>query len=76
MMPESPSAVRLYPLDHPALAVNAHRKIQQERDEQILILGIGAVKSFDEYKYRCGIIEGLRLALVLIEQSEKDLTQR
>ena len=73
---DSPSAVRLYPLDHPALVLTTRRKIEAERENQILNLGGGLASSFDDYKYRAGIIEGLRLALILTEESEKELNQR
>lgn len=73
---DSPTAVRLYPLDHPALQINAHAKITAEHGKQTADLGQGLAKSFDDYRYRAGVIEGLRIALILLEEAEKELQQR
>jgi hypothetical protein len=65
------TAVQLYPLDHPALVLSVRRKLEVEREQAILNLGLGNISSFEDYKYRVGLIEGLRIALMLVEETEK-----
>jgi len=75
MANERPSAVRLYAPDHPALVLTVRRKVEAEREQQINNM-LRTRLSFDDYNYRTGIIEGLRIALLLTDQSEQELMQR
>jgi hypothetical protein len=65
-------AVRFYSEDHPALARTLRVKLDQYRDTLITALGDGLAQDFADYRYRAGKIAGLKDAIDLCEQAEKE----
>ena len=76
MAAQSPSAVRLYVPDHPALVLTVRARIEAERKIQIEQLGTGYASDWPDYKSRSGVIRGLDTALDIIAKVEKEMTEQ
>lgn len=72
---DRPSAVRLFAPDHPQLAITVRAKIDTARNDLIAELGAGYARTWDDYNRRAGIIEGLRVALDIITQTDNELAE-
>lgn len=75
MATQSPSAVRLYVPDHPALVLTVRARIETQRKILIEQLGTGYASSWDDYNRRSGVIQGMDEALELIAKVEKEMTE-
>ncbi len=73
---QPPSAVRIFPTDHPVPINNARGRIKAEHDSLVAVLGTGYAVDWDDYKSRAGVIQGLKLALEILETVEKELRER
>jgi hypothetical protein len=62
--------------DHDRLARTLKRQLQERRAqfaEALVKGGIAAVDTFDEYRFRCGLIDGFDQAIAMCEDIEKAL---
>lgn len=66
-------AARFTSTDHPALAQTLVRELQKIRDERVRTLVKSPAKDFAEYKERCGVIEGLDIAIAVASQVDTKL---
>ena len=65
-------AVQYFVPDHPGSLRKAAARIQDEIDGQIVQLNSGYATDWPDYKYRVGIIRGLRLSLEALAESERE----
>lgn len=72
-MNEKPSAVHLLAFEHPGLATSLRGKLAQVKADYEYQLVGNYAQDFADYKYRTGIIRGLREAIEICEQVEQDL---
>jgi hypothetical protein len=70
---DSSSAVRLYAYDHPLLARTLRAKLTEEMQKQVLALGQSYAQDWADYKWRTGIIKGLKEAIDICAAEEKNL---
>lgn len=76
MAAPSPSALRFFPGDHPAVLGTARARIEQRRKEFIEALAGGFAKEFADYKQRVGEIIGLNIALELLDEAEQEMRDK
>ena len=76
MAAQSPSAVRLYVPDHPALVLTVRARIETQRKILIEQLGTGYASNWDDYNRRAGVIQGFDDALEMIANVEKEMTEQ
>lgn len=67
-------AVRTEVDDHPALAGTLLRVLEEKKAEFAGRLAQGQCKSFDEYRYLVGQIEGLDIAIAACRHTQSRLT--
>lgn len=66
--------VREFTGDHHRLASNMLPQLEAQRASLVEALVVGAaVDSFEEYRYRCGLIEGIDRAIILCKQIQTQL---
>lgn len=68
-----PDAVRLYAEDHPVLARSLRAKLLKTAAEYSQQVADGCAIDLPDYKYRVGVIRGLREAADLCEAEDKKL---
>jgi hypothetical protein len=68
----SDPAFRLYAAEHPQLARTLRGKLEQRRAELIIQLGEGYAADWPNYKERSGHIAGLKEAIEICEQAERE----
>lgn len=66
-------AFRLYAAEHPQLARTLRAKLEHRRAELIIQLGEGFAGDWADYKERSGVIKGLKEAIDICEQAEKEM---
>lgn len=66
-------AARFTSTDHPALAQTLVRELQKIREERIRTLVKSPAKDYAEYLSRCGVIEGLDIAIAAASIVDKKL---
>ena len=66
-------AARFTSTDHPALAQTLVRELQKIRDERVHTLVKSPAKDFAEYQNRCGVIEGLDIAIAVASHVDTKL---
>jgi hypothetical protein len=59
--------------DHPALARTLERLLEASKADCVNFLAHNLAGSFEDYKYRCGQIDGLTIAIGLCQQARKKL---
>jgi hypothetical protein len=69
-----PEPVREFTGDHHRLARGLLQQLESQRADlaEQLVKGT-ATGSFDEYRYRCGLIEGIDRAIILCKQIQTQL---
>lgn len=72
---QAASAVRFYPTDHPALNITVKSRLEQLRREQQENLGSGIAADWPDYKYRCGQILGLSLAINMCNEVLEEMSR-
>lgn len=70
--------VREFTGDHHQLAINLMRRLEQQRAslvEQLAKAGVsgGFIKSLDDYRFHCGKIEGIDIAINLCKEAQSKL---
>jgi hypothetical protein len=70
------SAVSFYPTDHPALNITVKNRLLQLLREKQEDMAMGLASDFPDYKYRCGVAEGLRTAIAMCDDVMKELSER
>lgn len=66
-------AARFTSTDHPALAQTLARELQKIREERVNTLVKSPAKDYAEYQKRCGVIEGLDIAIATATQIDTKL---
>lgn len=66
-------AARFTSTDHPALAQTLVRELQKTREERVRMLVKSPAKDYAEYQNRCGVIEGLDIAIAVAAQIDQKL---
>lgn len=70
------SAVRFFAPDDPRLASRLKAKLKAQENELRQAISDGFATDHADYKGRCGVVAGLKLAAELCDQVEKELEQR
>lgn len=73
MATPTPSAIRLFAPDHPALAVTVRARLEKERNSQIEQMATGYAQDWGDYKQRVGIVKGLDEAIQICLNVEQEL---
>ena len=73
MADPSRSPVQFFTYDHPLLARTLKGKLELERRKLIDALGSSYAQDWPDYKYRTGVIAGLKEAIDLCIEEEKKL---
>jgi len=60
--------------DHPALASTLQRALEEQKAQVERILLGGSCKTFEEYRYQCGKIEGLDIAIATCKHVQSRLS--
>ena len=68
---ETPSAVRLFAADHPALTNTVRPRVTALR-AKLISECVGAAEDWPDYKQRRGVIIGLEHALRICEEADKE----
>ena len=71
MSGESPSAVRLFAGDHPALTSTVRQRVTALR-AKLISECVSAAEDWPDYKQRRGVIIGLEHALRICEEADKE----
>ena len=71
MSGESPSAVRLFAADHPALVNTVRQRVTALR-AKLISECVSAAEDWPDYKQRRGVIIGLEHALRICEEADKE----
>lgn len=58
---------------HPWFAEELARRVDAECCRRAVDLGDGGIATLEEYRYQCGVIAGLRLALEITDNIKKDI---
>lgn len=58
-----------------ALEAHFQRKAKARIDELGRSIAAGAMPTFEQYKYQCGVIKGLQDSMLMIEDSLKEIQQ-
>ena len=69
-----PSAVRLFAPDHPALAIKLRQRLEERRRD--LFERIASSPTWDDFRWNQGRLIGLKDAIEIAEDIEKELTER
>lgn len=67
------SAVRLYAPDHPELANTVAKRLHKEMAPLAQAIADGCAISFDDYRYRCGVLRGMQAAIDICKEIDKEL---
>ncbi len=73
---ERPSAVRFYPTDHPALNITVKQRMIALRQEMQENLASGLAADWADYRYRCGIVNGLSTAIAMCDEVIREMSER
>ena len=68
---ESPSAVRLFAADHPALTNTVRQRVTALR-AKLISECVGAAQDWPDFTQRRGVIIGLEHALRICDQADKE----
>jgi hypothetical protein len=71
---ESPSAVRLFAIEHPSLARGLRARLERRQQELVIAVGTGYAQDWADYKERVGVIKGLGEAIEQCKLAENELT--
>ncbi len=66
-----PDAIRFFVPDNPVQARTFHAKLVQQRHDAMVQLASGYAQDWPDYRKRVGFIEGLGVAIKLIEEAEE-----
>ena len=72
-MPETPSAVRFFAVDHPSLPRTLRAKLSKRYGELMQQVADGYAKDWADYRERVGFARGVKEAMEICEMVEKDL---
>jgi hypothetical protein len=75
MPAERPSAIRYYAEDHPALAHTLAAKIGKEIASLSDQVASGFASDYPDYRERIGVIRGLKQAIGICNEAEKELNR-
>ncbi len=75
-MAERRSAVSFYPTDHPTLNITVKNRLAQMMRERQEDLALGLAQDWADYRYRCGVVQGLSLAIELCDEVFRELSER
>ncbi len=67
-------AVRTEVDDHPALAGTLLRALEEQKAQIERLMLSGQCKTFDDYRYQCGKIEGLDIAIAACKHTQSRLS--
>ncbi len=70
------SAVSFYPTEHPALSITVKSHLEKMLREGQENLAEGYASDWADYRYRCGVMHGLRLAIGTCEDVFKQMSER
>ena len=70
-MSETPSAIRLFAADHPALTNTVRQRVTALR-AKLISECVGAAEDWPDFKQRRGVIVGLEHALRICEEADKE----
>lgn len=65
-------ALRIFPVDHPAVARTLGAKLAKRRSEFAEQIALGNAEDFPDYRERVGFIRGLKEAIDLCEAVERE----
>jgi hypothetical protein len=71
-----PSAVSFYPTDHPALNIGSKSRIAAHMANMQVDLGSGLAADWADYRFRCGVIDGLKTAIAIIDEVMTEMEPR
>lgn len=69
------SAVSFFSLDNPRLSRTLKARLQEEIDRQAVLIISGNAPDYASYKERIGELRGLRQAIHICDELEKDLAK-
>jgi hypothetical protein len=69
-------AVSFYPTDHPALSIGVKNRLTELLRAMQVDLGSGIAQDWPDYKYRCGVLNGLTTAIAMCDEILSEMSER
>ncbi len=69
------SAVSFYPTEHPALNITVRARLSVLVREKEQDVGSGLASDWADYKYRCGQVDGLKIAMAMCDDVFKEMSE-
>jgi hypothetical protein len=76
MVERRASAVSFYPTDHPALNITVKSRMVALLREKQEDLASGLANDWADYRYRCGIMNGLSTAIAMCDEVIREMSER
>lgn len=74
-MSDAAAPVALYAEEHRLLQVTLRKRLEAALASKSLAITSGLAKTFDDYRYRIGEIQGLQDAIAICQAVEKELSR-
>jgi len=69
-------AVSFYPTDHPALNITVKNRLSELLRNMQVDLGSGLAQDWPDYRFRCGIMNGLTTAIAMCDEALAEMSER